>query len=124
MWEETLDFPGSLHSQFLLLGQFSHTQDGDDILERFEILKQNFNIDVVIQKNSINIYSKLFLSDKQIHHSYLLREIPCFLVIICQTRLIFKYYIWISLKNKLIYMKIIILLNSSKITRITDFTNL
>jgi len=39
LWEETLDFPGSLYSQFLLLRQFSHTQDSDDILEWFEILQ-------------------------------------------------------------------------------------
>ena len=48
--QEPLDFSGSLDGQFFFSRQFSHTQNGDDILEGFVILKDFFDVsgDIVV----------------------------------------------------------------------------
>lgn len=38
--QETLDLAGAGHSQFVLLRQLIHTQNGDDILQGFVVLQQ------------------------------------------------------------------------------------
>merc|ERR1711881_378445 len=42
--EKTLDFTGTLYGEFFFSRQFSHTENGDDILEGFVILKDFFHI--------------------------------------------------------------------------------
>lgn len=39
--QETLDLTGTGHSQFVFLRQFIHTQNGNDILQRFVVLEDD-----------------------------------------------------------------------------------
>uniref|UniRef100_A0A1B0CLT7 Uncharacterized protein n=1 Tax=Lutzomyia longipalpis TaxID=7200 RepID=A0A1B0CLT7_LUTLO len=57
--QETLDFPGTCHRELILLRQFIHTQDGNNILKGFVILEDflhtTCNI-VVLLPNNIGIH--------------------------------------------------------------------
>lgn len=42
--QETLDLTGTGHSQFVLLRQLIHTQDGNDVLQGFVVLKEEMKL--------------------------------------------------------------------------------
>lgn len=65
--QEALDFTGSGHSQFIFFWQLIHTQDGNDILQRFVILQEKHKSAIINLYKSREVHSKQITQKKSIH---------------------------------------------------------